>query len=563
MIESSSPPKEFRSHNADFRLRYAWPKAYANTNTPCRGCLDPLDPLTGKPLSKHFLYGTDSNQPVHYMIYGKDPWDIWYNHLEAAVAHLAMLMAQQGLIANSSTHIDDPANTAKLDVLARNFKDTFFMLHRNEWKARTVDEYQRQYDVLLKELGDFSVSNLDNTAYRNLQETICHNAVANARKLDAWMYGDEPPSSARKRMSLLYELIQDLKQVEGIPIPAVPTRYNSKPSRQQQLLDRIDSARSLPESLLRSACAQPPLQGQAGLMIDAGLRISEDAGLLFDSLRAIDTSQGTLYYVEITGQLSPSGKRTEITKTDSSYRTVPISYELAQDLVRYRQKLEETHGDLSLRLLCGQGEEDGFNDSPAKAAAWQERISKLVPQLLRQKDFSRALASARAYCFSQKAQDIALRDRSTCHALRRNFCTWLYCQSGLDTAEIYRQMGHSYGPLQKKAAGLTPEELRRMCLRKYVSPTLYHSANPLRYSVDGAQRMTEVPACEVILTLPTGTSIELTVEDSEPGNVIQITGEGLNVQLLLKDERHDMQYTYALLADEAEITILTKHKLFQ
>lgn len=29
MIESSSPPKEFRSHNADFRLRYAWPKAYA------------------------------------------------------------------------------------------------------------------------------------------------------------------------------------------------------------------------------------------------------------------------------------------------------------------------------------------------------------------------------------------------------------------------------------------------------------------------------------------------------------------------------------------------------
>ena len=70
-----------------------------------------------------------------------------------------------------------------------------------------MDEYQRQYDVLLKELGDFSVSNLDNTAYRNLQETICHNAVANARKLDAWMYGDEPPSSARKRRRLLYDLI--------------------------------------------------------------------------------------------------------------------------------------------------------------------------------------------------------------------------------------------------------------------------------------------------------------------------------------------------------------------
>ena len=102
-----------------------------------------------------------------------------------------------------------------------------------------------------------------------------------------------------------------------------------------------------------------------------------------------------------------------------------------------------------------------------------------------------------------------------------------------------------------------------MCLRKYVSPSLHHSANPLRYSVVGPIHATEVPACEVVLTIPPGSKIELIVKDTEPGNIVHLAGEGLDIQLLREDEREDVQYTYALLPNEAESTIVKRHKLFE
>ena len=127
-----------------------------------------------------------------------------------------------------------------------------------------------------------------------------------------------------------------------------------------------------------------------------------------------------------------------------------------------------------------------------------------------------AICSARVYLFDQAAQDEKLLSMLTCHSLRRNFCTGLYCDAQLDTPEIYRQMGHEYKQQPYRVAtGLTPEELRLMYLRKHVSASLYHPANPLRYSVDGAPHATEVPACEIQLTIPPGACIELTVEDTE------------------------------------------------
>ena len=63
------------------------------------------------------------------------------------------------------------------------------------------------------------------------------------------------------------------------------------------------------------------------------------------------------------------------------------------------------------------------------------------------------------------------------------------------------------------------------------------------------QRLREVPACEVVLTLPPGADVELTVEDTEPGNVTHIEGEELNIRHLRRDERRDVHYTYALLAN--------------
>ena len=564
MKDLTHPPSEFRSCAADFRLHYSWPKALANTAMPCRGCIDPLHPLTGAPLTKRELYGVDSDYPVHYTIYGKNAWDVW-DKREAAAAHLSTLMAERDLLANTTARADDSVKAFSLSVLARDFKDEFFSLHSNHWKERTVTEYLRQYDILTTELEGFCVGDLNNATYQHIQTKICLHALENARKMDTWKYGDEPPASARKRMSLLFELIQDLKQVEGVPIPAIPTRYNSMPSRQQQLLDRIDSARSLPSAPLCSAATQPLFQGQPGIMLDAGLRISEVAGLLFGCIRSVQTSQGTLYCVDINGQLSPSGKRSEITKTDSSYRVVPLSSELALELVNYREKLEQRYGDLSLRLCCGRCNADEFDDSPSVAAAWQDQVSKQVPQLLREPAFFQALAAARIFCFDEKAQDASLYAMLTSHSLRRNFCTRLYCFSGLGTDEIYRQMGHAQKNAPRRTAtGLTPAELRRMCLQQYVSHTPYHHANPLQYAVDGPIQASEVPACTIKLVLQPGESISLTVADTEPGTVTRITGEGLHIECPRRAECRDItSYSYGLLPSETTVTILKKFKLFE
>ena len=170
-------------------------------------------------------------------------------------------------------------------------------------------------------------------------------------------------------MSILYELIQDLKQVEGVPIPTVPKRYNSKPSRQQQLLDIVDSARSLPVELLQNALSSPSLLSQVKILADTGLRISEMIGLYFGSVQAISTSQGIMYYLTVTGQIDSSGKRTEITKTGASYRVVPLSSELGEFLMEQRQKMELRYGDLSLHLLCGCAKTNGFSDDPRTVTA--------------------------------------------------------------------------------------------------------------------------------------------------------------------------------------------------
>lgn len=559
--KKSSDKKIYHFNGVTFAVRYSRPSARRHSAMPCRAYIDPLDLLTGKRLTQRQVYGKDSDEPVHYTVYGKDERDIWDNQLEAAASHLITLMIQQGLLADGAE--PDPAITANLADIARDFKDTFFELHRSEWNLSTTADYRRQYDVLADELVNLQVGDLSNEAYRNLQEAICRNALATSRKMESWKYGDEPPASARKRMSLLYELIQDLKQVEGVPLPAIPVRYNSKPSRRQQLLDFVDSARSLPAGLLSKALSGPSMPLQVGVLADAGLRISEVVGLCFESIQAVETSQGTMYCLVVDGQIQPSGKRTEITKTGSSYRVIPLSRELGELLMKLRQKPESQYGDLSLRLLCGHAEEGTFDDGPNTATAMNDKISKVVPALLRRPDFFAALKAKRAYCFEKKAQDVQLLSMATSHAMRRNFCTGLYCSSGLDTPEIYRQMGHAdKSQPYRSAAGLTKEELIRMCLRKHVSSTLYHPANPLRYSVKGPYHGTEVPTCMLELVLEPGECMELTIEDTEPGTVTHMSGEGLSIQPVRRDEQRGFLYDYSFLAADAVTSGITKRKLF-
>ena len=278
MTKKSFPPAAFSHQGVDFRMCYTYPAADKHKDMPCRGRINPLDPMTGKCLTKRQLYGKDSDAPVNHIVHGKDPWDV-YSKREAAANYLISVMVQRGLL--SGVAVSVPDEDADLAELARNYKQTL-------------------YDIMVDELAGLRAGDLDDAAYKQLQEKICRNAARDATKHNTWEYGEIPPSSARTRLFLLYELIRCLK-AEGVSIPVAPFPYNGKPSRQMLLLNRTDHARMIPDAILRAICADPVIQGQAEILADAGLRIGECTGLLFDSLRWLDTSQGRMYYLDFPG----------------------------------------------------------------------------------------------------------------------------------------------------------------------------------------------------------------------------------------------------------------------
>ena len=139
-------------------------------------------------------------------------------------------------------------------------------------------------------MKDIYLSELTAETYKALQIHICQQALLGSRdpgRASSWKNGDAPASSARKRLYLLYSFLLFLKNEEGLSFPVRPTRYNCTTPRQEQLLERTDYVRSLPDEPLRRACATSQFLNLAGVLLDAGLRISEAAGLLFSSLRTI------------------------------------------------------------------------------------------------------------------------------------------------------------------------------------------------------------------------------------------------------------------------------------
>ena len=77
MTKKAPPPKEFSYQGVDFHIGYAKPAADKHKSDPCRGRINPLDPMTGKCLTKRQLYGKDSDSPVNHIVHGKDPWDVY------------------------------------------------------------------------------------------------------------------------------------------------------------------------------------------------------------------------------------------------------------------------------------------------------------------------------------------------------------------------------------------------------------------------------------------------------------------------------------------------------
>ena len=164
----------------------------------------------------------------------------------------------------------------------------------------------------------------------------------------------------------------------------MPTRYAGKPSRQDLLLSYIDSARSIPRHLLKQVCDETILSGQVGILADTGLRISEYGGLLFCSIARLEGSQGSMYYLRVTGQLGVSSNtRTEIPKTTSSYRVVPLSVELGEILMQRQQELERDYGNVTFDAHVWKCAGRGVLYGRKNGAGTMNNITEQIPELLR------------------------------------------------------------------------------------------------------------------------------------------------------------------------------------
>lgn len=544
-----------------FRVRTAYPRGRKASKAPCRALISPINPETGEVITKRQLFSSESDCPVDKPVYGVNPADIEEHHFPAIANELIQAMYQAGLLAASNRY--EP--THDLGDAAESFKEMFFSIHQQQWAERTIDDYRRQYDILVTELRGTTAESLTPEIYRALQERICRNAAGTARKKSDWVAGTEAPPSGAKRLNLLYLLIWDLKTTEGYNIPLVPTRYAGKPSRQDLLLSYIDSARSIPRNLLKQVCDETVLSGQVGILADTGLRISEYGGLLFCSIARLEGSQGSMYYLRVTGQLGVSSNtRTEIPKTTSSYRVVPLSVELGEILMQRQQELERDYGNVSLMLMCGSVQAGEYCTDAKTVSGTMNNITEQIPELLRDPRILEALKKSRPYRFDEVCQDNYLLSMLTCHALRRNFCTWIYCESGMDTKQAYQQMGHAKKSEMRRsgAIGATPGEIYHMCLQKHVSRTLYHDPHPLRYQAGEEFSETEVPACAIELTLPANSRWQLIVAETEPMAHTSCQGDNVSVSQKWQEDIRCRSDGYALLADPSVYTIREKKKLF-
>lgn len=516
-----------------FDVRFSFPRSRKGDALPCRGLITPQHPDDGHRIRKCELYKGGSNYPLDYPVYGKNRKDILTRAGPAAAAQILHDMDEAGILLPGST-ID--AESYDMSSIASEFKATFFDVNRAKyrWSEGTVVKYSGQYDILVDELKGYASDDLVADVYRDLQTKICSNAQRDMRNKREWEPGLEAPPSAQTRLHLLYLLIIDLKRIAGILIPVIPWPYNGKPDRSEQLLAITDGARSLPDDVIGFLNRDETLSGQPALLWDAGLRISENVGLLWGSLRQIDGSQGPMYYLRVTGQTKPQRHRTEFGKSAQAYRVIPISRELGEKLAARRKKLEVQYGDVSALHMCADPSTPEA-DTSQEIESYRNSLDRHIPEILRKPEHFDATAARRAYMFDRKKQDNYLRGMLTCHALRREFCTHLlYCR-GWSAAERYLQMGHSMrSATTRPLGGKTEDEIYQMCLRKHTQRTSFHSPHPLRYQVDGSCKETDVPACNIELVIPPHTTFELRVYDTEPHNTttVSASSEDLSVTLL-------------------------------
>lgn len=524
--------------------------------------ITPLHPDTGEKITKRELYGKTSNQAAIFHIYAANETTA----LEMSFPKLAEETILPAMIAAGIVSVPESPDLRDL-----------FSYHRDEimeycrsqskrpWQESTIEGYSGQYSLMLDNMADIYPEDLTMDGYCYLQGLICQSAAQSSHDKEAWVqYGDEAPKSAQKRLNFLYQGLIYLELQDLIELPIVPFKYAGTPDRENELEQILGKPRSYPDAVQREFLTAVKSDVLSGLIAACGLRISESAGLLGCSIFSIQNSQGTMHYLSVFGQLDSKGKYKEYGKSSAAYRRIPIPSKLAQTLCEQIKTSSTANNSRMDTLLLSTILSGNDKNEQKTALLAKKNTENTICSFLRKPSVQDQLYQNLPLCYSESSQKESLKTASTVHSLRRNFCTWLHCFSGLRYEEIFYLMGHSQGRDSPRPRGKSNEELQKMCLHEFVSASAFHSQNPLFYRTDQSWNEMDVPACKLILDIPAGWKGDIIVTSTEPENDIQIApSQPQNIKAKLQSVSIPYPMTDALLANEDAMKIVSIKPAFE
>lgn len=484
--------------------------------------VSPLDPNTGQPLTKQQMTGSAVTQAYKYPLTGKDEAYIRKHLFPDAAKKMLSIMEDRGIL-SVETSADDLAS------LLTEYRDDFIVTQAlaNHWNEKTQTSYRNQLGYVIPLLKGIYPADLTQEDYIHIQEQICRQASATSDKFKNWEPGEPIPTSGETRTRLLYLYLWYLLYSGLCDLQVIPTLYGGEANYRDRLLSRLARVRSFPEPLLQGLRTLFGDDYQITLILECGLRLREARGLLWGNLHVLDSSQGAVYVLHIVGQTNVEGYFTDQGKTPAAHRPIVVPSDLGAKLVAKRDELElQTGRNLRYEPMCGYTENRRYLSTPEYRKTyvrhWEDKISAYLRQpentALVRAEWKKALIPVdekRKISYEQ-----CLYDSLTPHALRRNYCTWLYAHSGLSSHELYHEMGHAQTnlALQNIPGGKTPHEEVLLCLHHYLS----QPGSTLVYDADGNYNGTEVPACDVSLHLKAGQTLVLDAYPTEPCTTLSL-----------------------------------------
>lgn len=484
--------------------------------------ISPLDPHTGRPLTKQQMTGSSVTQTYKYPLAGKDEAYIRKHLFPDAAKKILSIMEDRGILPMVGS-ADDLAS------LLTEYRDDFIETQAlaSHWNKKTQASYRNQLGYTIPLLKGIYPADLTQEDYVNIQEQICLQASATSDKFKNWTPGEPPPTSGETRTRLLYLFLWYALYSGLCDLQITPTLYGGGTNYRDRLLSRLARVRSFPAPILQGLHTLFGDDYQITLLLACGLRLREACGLLWGNLHVLDSSQGPVYLLHIAGQINVDGYFVDQGKTPAAHRPIVVPPDLGAKLVAKRDELERQTGrDLSYEYICGFVRNKIYLSTPEYrknyVRQWENKISSYLRQseniALVRADWKKALIPVdekRKITYEE-----CLYDSLSPHSLRRHFCTTLYSHSGLPAHEIYHEMGHAQTnlALQSIPGGKTAREEIFLGLQHSLSK----SGSTLVYDANGDCSGTEVPTCSVSLLVKAGQTLVFDVYPTEPCTTLSL-----------------------------------------